>query len=105
MERVTVGNQELAALAVRTLTEAEWERGHGHAETWAASVEDLLYFRLDGTVHVASFEMKTKLTAAVKAAVEAGDLRIGYRGREGTFLRSEDVENFIGRAAGHKEHT
>ena len=41
--------------------------------------------------------METRLTDAVRAAVEAGDLTIGWEGRRGPFLRSEDVENFIGR--------
>ena len=99
MERLIVGSQEVEPLAVRTLSEEEWERGLGWEGVWDPCVEDLLYFRLDGVVHVASFEMKTKLTDVVRQAFERGDMTIEYRGRRGPFLRSEDVENFSGRNA------
>lgn len=99
MERLTVGKQEVEALGVRTLSEEEWERGLGWEGVWDPCVEDLLYFRLEGVVHVASFEMKTRLTDVVRQAFEAGDLTVEYRGRRGRFLRSEDVENFSGRHA------
>ena len=99
MEQLTVGNQAIVAIGVRTLTEEEWERGLGWEGVWDPCVEDLLYFRLGGVVHVASFEMQTKLTDVIRQAYQAGDLTIGYRGQHGRFLRSEDVESFIGRSA------
>ena len=97
-ERLQIGTCEIDALAVRTLTDEEWERGLGWEGVWDPCVEDLLYFRIDGVVHVASFVMETKLTEVVRAAFVQGDLTVTYGGREGRFLRSEDVESFIGRS-------